>query len=185
MYGDEVKADTTLRDVMRTMSAPPTANPLPRPSYRHSFVRPFAYMYTLLPTNGLYAPSCLLSSTGRSDSPLGTSCGIRFAYLLTCGYAAKPNSYSSHVIILTCHWIAPLLVAHGALGPLMTSLAECCMLPPVQLSLSLPCDLVGFPLVVLEKYNAPDYVMSHVFGHACLSFVGRLEGTICSRISRG
>ena len=25
----------------------------------------------------------------------------------------------------------------------------------------LPCDLVGFPFVILERYNAPNYIMSH------------------------
>ena len=41
---------------------------------------------------------------------------------------ARLDLYSSHVLMLRCHFIAPLPVAHGTLGPLGDS-PECCNLP--------------------------------------------------------
>ena len=71
-YGDEVKADTLLRDVMRGPSVPPTTNPLPT---RFTSFPPRVPPPPLLPTNELYILSCflaLLIVDGRSDCPLGT-----------------------------------------------------------------------------------------------------------------
>ena len=51
--------------------------------------------------------------------------------------------YSFHVLMLLCHLIAPLLVAHGTLGPSMIVLSTViCRLPSVHVHL--PCGLVGF-----------------------------------------
>ena len=47
-----------------------------------------------------------------------------------------------------CHFIAPLLVAHEALGPLMIS-PERYNLPFTSVHVHLPCDLVGFPFLFL------------------------------------
>jgi len=47
--------------------------------------------------------------------------------------------------MLLCHFIAPLLVAHGTLGPLDDS-PDC--LPSVHVHS--PCDLVGFPFLLLR-----------------------------------
>ena len=35
----------------------------------------------------------------------------------TCDRGAKLDLYSFHVLMLICHLITPLLVAHGPLGP--------------------------------------------------------------------
>jgi len=56
--------------------------------------------------------------------------------------------YLFHVRILMCQFIAPLLVAHGALGPLMIS-PERCNLPFPSVHVHLSCDLVGFPFLFL------------------------------------
>ena len=49
---------------------------------------------------------------------------------------ARLDLSSFHVLMLMCHFIAPLLVAHGTLGPLDDSF-ECCNLPFSQRSRSL------------------------------------------------
>jgi len=46
------------------------------------------------------------------------------------------------------HFIAPLLVAQGALGPLMIG-PERCDLPFPSVHVHLPCDLAGFPFLFL------------------------------------
>jgi len=120
------------------ISVPPIANhyrPDSRP-YQQSLVRPFAYIYTLLPTNKLYILSCflaLLIIAGRS-------------WNLICGQA---HLSSFHVLMLMCHFMAHLLVDDGTLGPLMIVLsAVICRLPSVHVHL--PCDQVGFPFLILR-----------------------------------
>ena len=98
-YVDRVRANATLRDVMRGTSISPTANPAPirfRPSCRQSLVRPLARIYNLLPTNevGLFSCSWLcISSTDfhtvllKPDVALG---------MLTCDHAA--TLHCNHLI---------------------------------------------------------------------------------------
>jgi hypothetical protein len=77
-YGDEVKADAMLHDIMRWVSVPPATNSLmtnSRPSYRQSLIRPFACIYTLLPTNEIYILLYFLALpivSGHSGCPLAT-----------------------------------------------------------------------------------------------------------------
>ena len=72
-YEDEVKPDAILRDVIGGCSYHPPRTrykPDSRPSCRQSLVRPFACLYTLLPTNELYPFSrslALLVVNGRSQ----------------------------------------------------------------------------------------------------------------------
>ena len=84
--------------------------------------------------------------------------------MLTCDYADGPVLYAVHVLMLMCRVFAPLLVAHGPLFPLMIGLEyECRNLSPVQRSpsFSMASDLVGFPFVILDRYNAPSCAMSY------------------------
>jgi len=114
---DGVKVDTMLHDVHAGIPYNPSRihhRPDSRPAYRKSLVRPFARIYTLLPTNELYILSCflaLLIVDEHSECPLGTPS------LLTCNYAPKFVLCSLHVLMSMCHFLAPLLVAHGPLSP--------------------------------------------------------------------
>ena len=72
-YGDEVKDDTMLHGVMREISVPSTANPLPTRStpFLPIVPRPPVRLYIC----ELYTTSCflvLLIVGGHSDCPLGT-----------------------------------------------------------------------------------------------------------------
>ena len=76
-YGDEVKADTILRDVMRGASVLATANPLPTRfrSFPTTAPRPPILLYIYIITCELYILLCFLAFLiieGRSDCPLGT-----------------------------------------------------------------------------------------------------------------
>ena len=124
-----------------------------------------ARIYTLLPPNELYILSCflaLLIADGRSECPLGT-----LISMLTCDYAAGLVLYSLHVLRSICHFFAPLLVAHGLLPPLMTS-PECVICHPSSVHLHFLCHPIGFPFVILDRYNAPSCAiyMPHGRGHA-------------------
>jgi len=142
---------------------PPTANPLPTrfTAFLPTVPRPpVRTIYTLLPGKELYVLSCflvLLIVDGRSACPLVT------LVLLTCDYAAGLILYSLHVLMSMCHFLAPLLVAHGPLSPLMIS-PECCNSPPVSFSMSSSC----LPFVTLDRCNAPSFVMAHGRGRSCL-----------------
>jgi hypothetical protein len=74
--------------------------------------------------------------------------------LIVCGYAARLDLYSFHVLMLICHSIVPLLVARVA--------------PIDDQTLKLPIvqrdhlrHLVRFAFVVLDRYSAPSYVIPH------------------------
>jgi len=79
-YGDKVKADATVLDMMRGMSIQPTADPLPTrfTSFLSTFPCLPVHLYTVyssLPTSELFLSSCFLALYliyGRSYFPLGT-----------------------------------------------------------------------------------------------------------------
>ena len=94
--------------------------------------------------------------------------------LLTCHYTgwarlifvSCPNDNVSFYFFSSCRLWAPW-------PPVMIS-PECwsaVICHPSSVHPDLPCDLVGFPFVILERYNARSYIMSHALGRACLSFV--------------
>ena len=166
MSGDEVKADTMLRGVT-------TTNPPLTRLYRQSLVRPFAYMYTLLSTDKPYILSCFLALLivgGRPDC-LETWCGDSVCLLVTMRLGSTcivscPNANVSFLLLF--------LSLMDPLAPMMISPERCIILcHPSSVHLHLPCDPVSFPFVILERYNAPNYVMSQAWGHARLSWRAR------------
>jgi hypothetical protein len=77
--------------------------------------------------------------------------------LIACDYGARLDLYSFHVLMLMCDSIVPLLVAH--VGPFDDQTLN---LPTVQRDhFHFLCHLLRFAFVVLDRYNAPSYVMSH------------------------
>jgi len=148
---------------MRGMSVPPTANPLPTtscPAYRQSLVRPFARIYALLRRNELSILSCfldLLIVDGGSECPLGT------LSMLTCDYSAGLVLYSVQVLMSMFHFLLLFLSLMDPFPPLMIR-PECCNTPPVQRPPCL-CHLLGFPFVILDRYNALSCAMSRGRGY--------------------
>ena len=59
----------------------------------------------VFPTNEVYTLSCFLALVIVGAQP-AVAHG-----LLTCDYAAMLDLYPSHIIMLMCHFIAPLLIA--------------------------------------------------------------------------
>ena len=104
-----------LRDVMREISVPSTANPpltRPTPSYRLSLDRPFARAYTSY-TSPRVSKLCSSFADAQTvllepDMALG---------LFTCDYADRLDLYSSHILMLLRLFVTPYLLAHGPLGP--------------------------------------------------------------------
>jgi hypothetical protein len=74
--------------------------------------------------------------------------------LIACDYAARLDVYSFHVLMLMCDSIVPLHVARVA--PFDDQTLK---LPNVQRDHLR--HLVRFAFVVLDRYSAPSYVMSH------------------------
>jgi len=157
------------------MFVPPTASPLPPrftsflPTAPHPPVRLSTCVHTLLCRDELYIFSCflaLLIGDGRSE--LMSSWNTR---LLTCEHAAGLVLYSLHVLMSMCHFFAPLLVTHGPPAPDDQSGVQCCTIPHVHRSPSFLYHLVSFPFVILDRYNAPGFVMAHIWLRSCLKSI--------------
>jgi len=118
------------------MSVLPTANhhwPHSRPC-RRSLACPFACIYTLLPTNKPYVLLCFLALLIVAHAQT----------VLLEPDVARLDLYSFHVLILMCHLIAPLLIAHGTFGPLDDYSTQ----PPTGHAIISPFSSV-FPLILM------------------------------------
>ena len=87
-YGDEVKADTILRDIMRGMSVPPTTNSLPTrftsfPPTAPRLARSLVYIHYYLRTSYTSSRVSLLSSllTDAQTALLEHDVSTQSAYL--------------------------------------------------------------------------------------------------------
>jgi hypothetical protein len=151
---EEVKTDTMLHNVMLETSVPPIANSLPTPIHvlltvSPSSTRSLIYISFIAYERAIHH---LSSSLTDVQTPL---LDPNMAFGLTaCGYAARLDLYSFHALMLMCDSIVPLLVARVA--------------PIDDQTLKLPIvqrdhlrHLVRFAFVVLDRYDAPSYVISH------------------------
>jgi hypothetical protein len=80
--------------------------------------------------------------------------------LIACGYAARLDFCSFHVLVLMCDSIVPLLVAHVALFDHQTL-----NLATVQRDqLRFLRHLVRIAFVVIDRYNAPSLMAEVICG---------------------